>query len=216
MTVEKTRDTRTRNWVFVAYPESVPLNWRDILDEQRIPWVESPLHDADENADGTEKKSHWHILLLYPGKKSYQQVSAVTKKINATVPQECQSAKGTVRYMAHLDNPEKKQYARSEIIGHGGIDVAEYLKPNQTARYQLIAEMIEWVEAYCITEFYELLIYAQANRFDDWFPLLCDNSAFVMSQFIRSFRHGMKEKKEQIERDVLYRSVEEMRDDNDL
>ena len=39
------KDERTRNWTFVIYPESAPKNWRDVLDEQHIQWVESPLHE---------------------------------------------------------------------------------------------------------------------------------------------------------------------------
>ena len=91
----------------MAYPESAPEGWRDVLDEQHIQWVESPLHDKDMNADGTPKKPHWHILLLFDGKKSYEQVKELTDKLHATIPQKCASAKGLVRYMAHLDNPEK-------------------------------------------------------------------------------------------------------------
>ncbi|MGZ9475178.1 replication protein, partial [Staphylococcus epidermidis] len=29
-------------------------------------------------------------------------------------------------------------------------------------------------------------------RFDDWFPLLCDNSTFIMSNYIKSIRHRKK------------------------
>ena len=50
-----------RDWTFIVYPESAPLDWRNILDETHIKWIESPLHDKDFNADGTLKKPHWHI-----------------------------------------------------------------------------------------------------------------------------------------------------------
>lgn len=184
-----TADARTRNWTFVAYPESAPEGWRDVLDEQHIQWVESPLHDKDMNADGTPKKPHWHILLLFDGKKSYEQVKELTDKLHATIPQKCASAKGLVRYMAHLDNPEKVQYDKGAIIGHGGIDVAEYLKPTSSSRYQLIGEMMDFVREQNIIELEDLAYYARTERFDDWFPLLCDNSAYIMGEFIKSHRH---------------------------
>lgn len=38
-----------RDWAFVVYPESAPENWREILDETRMRWIESPLHDKDFN-----------------------------------------------------------------------------------------------------------------------------------------------------------------------
>ena len=40
----------------MVYPESAPENWREILDETRMRWIESPLHDRDINPDGTPKK----------------------------------------------------------------------------------------------------------------------------------------------------------------
>jgi hypothetical protein len=183
------KDERTRNWTFIIYPDSVPSNWKDIIDNEHIPWIESPLHEKDENADGEHKKPHWHILLLFDGKKSYEQIEELTKKLNATIPQKCANAKGLVRYMAHLDNPEKVQYSKSDIIGHGGADVTTYLKVTGSSRYQLIGEMRQWVEENHCTEFFMLFDYAADKKFDDWFPLLCDNSAYIMGEYIKSRRH---------------------------
>lgn len=189
----RTKDERTRNWTFLVYPESAPQNWRDTLDDKHIQWVESPLHDKDDNADGEQKKHHWHILLLFDGNKSYEQVKEITDKLNATIPQKVASAKGLVRYMAHLDNPEKYQYDKAAIIGHGGVDVAEYLKPTSSTRYQLIGEMMDYVRGQNITEMEDLLYYARMERFDDWFPLLCDNSAYIMGAMIKSRRHRLEQ-----------------------
>ena len=192
MSGKKTSSDRVRHWTFVAYPDSVPLNWRDVLDGEYIQWVESPLHDRDTNADGELKKPHWHILVMFDGKKSFEQVKELTDKLNATIPQKCASAKGLVRYMAHLDNPEKAQYERSSIIGHGGVDIAEYLKLTSSTRYQLIGEMMDYVVDNDITELEDLAYYARSERFDDWFPLLCDNSAYIMGEFIKSHRNRKK------------------------
>ena len=183
------KEQRTRNWTFVLYEDSAPENWRDILDEQFLEWVESPWHDKDVNADGEPKKKHKHILLMFGGVKSYEQVKEITDKLNAPIPQRCHNAKAMVRYMAHLDNPEKAQYDVSEIIPHGGVDLAELLRPSSSERYTLIKEMIDYVRSSAVTEFQDLMDYAAENRFDDWFPLLCDSCAFVVGQYIKSQRH---------------------------
>lgn len=180
---------RTRSWTFILYPESAPLNWREILDEEHIQWIESPLHDKDKDLGGELKKAHWHILLMFESVKTYEQVREITTKLNASVPQKCNGARGLVRYMAHLDNPEKEQYKISEIIGHGGADVAELLKPSSSERYVLIREMLEFVKDNKVDEFFDLLEYAMKERFDDWFPLLCDNSAYIIGNAIKSYRH---------------------------
>ena len=56
-----------RDWTFIVYPESAPDNWRELLDDTHLRWIESPLHDKDVNEDGEIKKPHWHILLSFEG-----------------------------------------------------------------------------------------------------------------------------------------------------
>ena len=187
------KSSRTRNWTIVLYPESAPADWRDLMDDLQIEWVESPLHEFDTNATGEVKKPHWHILLLFGGVKSYDQVVEIVEPFNCPAPQRCHSAKGCVRYMAHLDNPEKFQYNIGDIKAHGGVDLAELLRPSSSERYSLIGEMCSYVRDNSITEFQDLMDYAMQHRFDDWFPLLCDSSAYVVGQYIKSQRHRLKE-----------------------
>lgn len=186
------KDTRTRNWTIVVYPESAPENWRDILDEMHIEWVESPLHDSDLNATGEKKKAHWHILLMFGGVKSYEQVMELCQDLNCPRPERCHNAKAMVRYMAHLDNPDKAQYSISDIVSHGGVDIAELLRPNASERYSLIREMIAFIRDNDIIEYQDIMDYAAEFRPDDWFPLLCDNSTFVINQYVSSQRHRKK------------------------
>lgn len=191
MVNEKTNSScvRTRNWTFIVYPESALEHWEDVLNDKHLEWVKSPLHDKDVNATGELKKPHFHVLLMFQGKKSYEQVKALIEPINGTTPQICHNAKALIRYMAHLDNPEKVRYSTSDIIGYGGVDLAELLRANKSERYYYIKEMIIFVEDNNITEFKDLMDYAMKNRYDDWFPLLCDNSAYVVQQYIKSCRH---------------------------
>lgn len=182
-------DTRTRSWTFVLYEDSAPENWRDILDDMHIEWIESPWHDKDINGNGELKKKHKHILLLFQGKKSYEQIKELTDVLNQPIPQRCHNAKAMVRYMAHLDNPEKAQYNPSDIIGHGGADVSDMLRPSSSERYTIIKDMIDYIRSAGITEFQDLMDYAADVHYDDWFPLLCDNSAYVVGLYIKSQRH---------------------------
>lgn len=182
-------DGRTRNWSCVVYPESAPEAWRDVLDELHIQWIESPLHDLDVDPTGELKKPHWHIVLLFDGPKSYDQVKGLLVPLRCPIPQRCQSVRGSVRYMAHLDNPEKHQYSMSDIVAHGGVDVADLLRPSSGERYSMIRDMITYVRDNGIMEFQDLMDYAASQCFDTWFPLLCDNSAYVVAQYIKSQRH---------------------------
>lgn len=192
---EKKQDERSRNWVVIVYPESAPNDWREILDNMHIQWIESPLHDKDVNPDGTVKKSHWHVVLAFGSKKSYKQVKEITDKLNSPIPQKVHNMKGQVRYLVHLDNPEKYQYPVEQVIAHGGIDVDKYFKATSGQRYDMIGEMIDYVRENNIVEMKDLIDYARVNRFDDWFPLLCDNSLIIMDAYIRSNRNSQSPRK---------------------
>lgn len=185
----KGKDTRTRNWTCVLYEDSMPDNYVDVLDEEHIEWIESPWHDKDINADGSAKKKHKHLLLLFGGVKSYEQVKELTDKLGAPIPQRVHNAKAMVRYMAHLDNPDKAQYNPEDIKAHGGVDLAELMRPNSSERYTLIKEMMTFVKDNGITEMQDLLDFALEARFDDWFPLLCDSCAYIIGTYIKSQRH---------------------------
>ena len=183
------KNERTRNWSFVVYPESLPENWLSMLGELCVPCCVSPLHDKDLNADGTEKKAHYHIVLAYDGKKSYEQILEVTQMFNGTIPQKVANMKGIIRYLIHADNPEKAQYSKDDIKAFGGLCVDDYLVIDKNERYIYIREMMNYVKDNGIVEFKDLLEYAAVEKFDTWFKLLCDSSAYVMQEYIKSCRH---------------------------
>lgn len=180
--------SRNRGFAFVIYPESAPENWRSIIDDFHVQWAESPLHEFDVNETGEIKKPHWHIVLNFDSVKSIDQVKRLIEPLNGTIPIALNSVRGMVRYFAHLDNPEKYQYPVDQIIGHGGMDVADLLRLSASARYAVIRKMCEYVKYYGVTEFYELMDYAAENHYEDWYPLLCDNSAYIVNQYIKSNR----------------------------
>ncbi len=192
------KETRSRAWTTIVYPESAPANWRDFLDENHLEWVESPLHEFDTNPTGEVKKPHWHILLTFEGKKSYDQIVDILEPLNCACPQRCHNQKSLVRYMAHLDNPDKYQYSVEDIKAHGGLDVADLLKPSSSERYSIIREICTYVGNENIVEFSTLLDYAMEEHFEDWFPLLCDNSAYIVNQYIKSNRERVRSLSDQV------------------
>jgi len=105
---QKKKLSKKRNWAFVAYPESLPKNWQEILTQTGLPIAISPLHDKDENPDGTKKKPHYHIILIYSGPTSFSVVQTLTQKLNAPAPIPLEAVRGYYRYLTHKDNPEKK------------------------------------------------------------------------------------------------------------
>lgn len=190
----KKRDERVRNWVFILYPDSAPENWKEILQEMAVPCAISPLHDKDINNDGEPKKPHYHILLLFDGNKSFEQIKEITDGFNSPIPQKCLSVRGSVRYFCHLDNPEKWQYDEKEIITYGGIDTTDLLKKSASFRYSTLDDMYNFVKENEITEITKLIDYTKEHKLEDWFVMLCDGQATVVKEAIKSLRHQKKDK----------------------
>lgn len=189
------KDNRARNWSCIVYPESAPGNWIELLKEEKISFSVSPVHDNDVNeGTGEFKKAHYHVLLCFEGKKSYEQVKAITDRLNGSIPERVNSTKGLIRYFVHRDNPEKAQYDVNDIKVFGNIDVLGAFK-TATSRYDAIKEMRKYCDDNGIIEFADLFDYCALNN-DEWFYLLCDNSAYVMGQYLKSRRHSKKQKEE--------------------
>ena len=181
--------TRSTNWSFVAYPDSLPDNWQSIINQYHIPWFLSPLHDSDLNADETEKKPHYHIILNFESLKTFEQVSEITQgELNATIPVIVKSMKGYLRYFCHLDNPEKHQYNISDIKCYGGADIETYLAPTRTDRDLIYDSIIDYIELNDITEFCDLANYARYNE-PDWRTVLYNNSTIFFATYLNSRRN---------------------------
>lgn len=184
------KEHRKRNWVFVLYPESAPENWRELLREQLIPGYISPLHCDDENPDGTVKKHHHHVMLCFKGLKSYEQVKEITDMLNAPAPQPCKDIRAYARYLCHLDNPEKAQYAPNEVESLSGLDYLETIKcaaDTDTA----LSEMMDFcIEQGCYS-FFRLSNYARKNRLD-WFRVLSSQRTVFLTAWLKSMEWEIK------------------------
>lgn len=188
-----TKDGRYRQWTIVVYPESAPADWRDRLNG--LQWAESPLHDKDVNPDGTPKKPHWHILIHHQGKVGYNQVKAIADSINGASPQYVQNVTGMIRYFAHLDNPEKAQYDKAKIIGHG-FDVTKYLE-SEADIDKLMLEITNFVRENHITEYADLcyLTIDLHDEHPDWFKCVSTHTIHFKA-LVSSQRHRPTPKKD--------------------
>lgn len=177
-------EKRTRNWATVVYPESAPDNWKIFLEEQHVPALISPLHDRDINADGTLKKEHYHIMLLFDGVKTREQAAEVFHIIGGVGAEPVKSARAYARYLTHMDNPEKAQYDSNEVITYSGANY-NILTSLAADKYSAIGEMIDYCMENSIVSYAELLLFAKNNR-QDWFRVLCDNGTVTLVQFLKS------------------------------
>lgn len=206
------KDNRARTWTFIVYPESVPNNWREFLDSYHIPWVESPLHDKDVNPDGTIKKPHWHVILMFDGKKSYEQIKEITDSLNAPVPQKTANPKGLIRYLIHMDNPEKYQYSREDIVCHSGADIDQYFELSSVSRERILWDIMKFIRDEKITSYSAFIGYCQDTDNWEWFSIATKYYTLAIRTLIDSVYQDNRIRDTQDNQ----RSEEKVRQDNIL
>lgn len=182
--MEKKRDDRARNYACVIYPESAPENWKELLSAQLVPAFISPLHDSDIDPQNQPKKPHYHIMIMFEGKKSKEQAEELFTSIGGVGCEKVNSIRSYARYLCHLDNPDKAQYDPCSVTCFGGADYISIIGL-ASDKYAAIGEMMDFCDENNISSFYLLARYARTNRFD-WFKMLCDNSSFYMREFLQS------------------------------
>lgn len=189
---------RARVWTFITYPESMPENWEEIIeDEITVNMVVSPVHDRDILKDSNPeknkyhpyKKPHYHNMISFSQVKSYSQVIEVVKKLGASHVQQVHSTHSMIRYFIHADQKNKAQYKKEDIKAFNGADVDRMFTINDKERYQMIADILDFIDDNELTEYSDLLNYARKSEFDTWFPLLCDSANIVIHNYITSLRY---------------------------
>lgn len=181
-------DARSRTWCFVGYPDdSLPENYREILsDEMHLCWAESPVHDADLNGDGSEKKKHIHFLVVFEGNKSFDQICEITDRLYCPIPQRCRNVRAYVRYFIHLDNPDKWQYKQSDIKAYGGLQIDEYFKKSNSENRQVLKDILDFCLENNIDEFCDLVEAVFASGDEDWIDLVTSRNTLFLSQYLKS------------------------------
>lgn len=182
------KNVKKRNWAFVAYPESMPANWLEILQETGAPIAISPLHDKDLNADEHEKKAHYHVICCWDGPVRFTQAEKLAKSVNGTIPIPLESIRGYYRYFTHKDNPEKHQYDESEIKCLNGFKISDYVELTRSEVSKIKKEIRDIIRGNYLSEYSDLMDYLDAEGI--WERIeVAENNTIHFDALLRSIRH---------------------------
>ena len=174
---------RTRNYATIIYPESAAENWKEMLEDLHVPCFISPYHTRDKNPDGTPKKPHYHVMLMFDSVKSIDQVKKIVQPLGGVGCEVLNSSRGYARYLCHLDNPEKQWYDPLDIQELSG---ANYYEVTNLAsdRRATGREIRNFCKKYKILSFSSLIEYADEYR-EDWLMYL-ETSGWLVKEYLKS------------------------------
>lgn len=182
-------DRRARIFATACYPDSVPDDWLIKLAESTLEVYVSPLHDKDLNPTGEAKKPHWHVIICFDNVKSTDQAREFFDTINGVGCERVLSKRGYLRYLCHLDNPEKVRYNVNDVLSFGGGDYLTCISSNADK----LCVMHE-VEKFC--EMFQIYSYAQLRRLlreynFEWYKYVVENS-IATSSYLKSLLYEVQ------------------------
>lgn len=111
--------------LYTEWDNLTPLIDRIISISKNYAYV---IHNKDKMEDGTDKKTHIHFVIEMGAKRTinglYQILADACVLFGANLIQICDNVNGAIRYLTHIDYPEKAKYEYNDIHTNN----AEWLK----------------------------------------------------------------------------------------
>lgn len=178
---------RSLYYATIIYNESVKDNYIQILEDTHIPTLISPLHDKDINQDGSLKKPHRHVLLLFESLKTKEQAKEIIDAIGGVGCEIVIAPKSYARYLSHEDNPDKAQYNPDDIIALSG--ASEYLERitiESINKHKVIADIIRFCQDNDVDCLADIIEYALDFQ-PQWFIVLTTSySSIMLTNYLKS------------------------------
>lgn len=116
--IELPKNDRFRSFMILLYDDTTSYDFENVMFEIRgFKQYAYIKHFAETD----EKKSHYH---LYIHLDSACTISSVSKRLGVPVKfiQNVRSERACLRYLTHIDYPEKKQYSIEEIVSSKNLE----------------------------------------------------------------------------------------------
>lgn len=173
---------KSRFWRLLGYAESVPENWRELVEDSLMPLC-CILHDRDADKNGEVKKAHIHAVVQWGAPTTYAAASAFAASIGfVPAVKPAMNPPAAVQYLTHLNHPDKFQYDPADVEVFNGFDFDKYYfaKDSDEALSELLLLVRDF---YNFAEFSDFI---QDNR-SDLFPAFRSSSA-LLDRYIRANR----------------------------
>nr|CDL66621.1 unnamed protein product [uncultured bacterium] len=184
----KGSNVKKRNWAFLVYPESAPVDWQEILQKTGLQCAISPLHDMDLDPTGEPKKAHYHVIACYSGPTSYNVVKSLTDALQCPIPQPLEQVRGYYRYLTHKDNPEKHQYSEMDIKTINGFSILDFVELTKTEVLTIKRELQSLIRDCDFTEYSDFMDFLLDNGFTEQYDVASSNTYFF-EKYISSRRN---------------------------
>lgn len=187
------KEKKGRIWATVGYEDSLPMDWLEKLEKLCVPTYISPLHDMDMDEKGNIKKPHLHFCFIFSGSKTESAVEKLVErfskndagKLGCIKPMLVADKSAYLRYLCHLDTPNKAPYEPSLVrCVNTSKSYLEVIEDTTSSRYEILSQIVEYVATNGCS-YAGLINYAFDHNKYEWVKALDANSRLI-SEYIRS------------------------------
>lgn len=181
---------KKRFFNFIVYEDSAPDGWIEKLKQTHCMYAISPKHEPD----GEHDKPHWHVI--YHSGNGPITLQAAKAAIPADIPangyvEPALSSSGSQRYLIHLDDPEKQQWAEGinaiTVLNGFPLDLSRELSKSEKAHIR--NELMKLIRENGICEYSDFIFGLMDMGEPDMLDYAC-NHTILFEGVIRSIRHS--------------------------
>lgn len=161
-------DKKARYWECIAYPESMIDNWEDeIYSLFQLPFAYC-IHDKDIDGKGEKRKSHVHIIIVFPNTTTYKHALSVFQQLG-DIPtcKACINIRWCYDYLIHDTDDSKKKhkflYDKSERILGNGFDIGFFEQESLVDVKKARSELSRLVYDNSFTNYADFYFYVVSN-----------------------------------------------------
>ena len=145
----------------------------------------SPLHDSDVQADGSPKKPHYHVMLIFDGPVAVDRAAKLLQDIGCIdYTQSIHSVTSYARYLCHLDDHDKHPYNTQDVKAYGGADY-EVICQRSLDKDTAVAAMEDYIDTHHVYSFRRFAQYCRANQ-PTWHRHLTTDCGWYIKEYIKS------------------------------
>ncbi len=185
---------RARAWTAIVYLDSAVDGWLDILREQLVECLVSPLHDKDVLPTGEPKKPHHHVVVSFKNPTSYAKACEVFEAIGAVVPPEdtcrVKDFRQMARYLCHLDQPDKYRYQMQDVVSIGSIDY-QTLCMSAADEDEMLDAIFDAMDAYALDSYPKVVRFAREQH-PEWRTLVYRKYTRQISEYAKGLHYEYK------------------------
>ena len=184
--------------------DSAPSDWLDRVQDIGYPALISPLHDKDicdgsDGEAGSAKKSHYHVDIYFPGKKTFAQCQHIADYISDQLDYPVfwiVDREVHAKYLCHLNAPKKHRYPVTDVLAINGASYEKYVGCQAESAYvlEVITDILDWLKQSDIKYFDELIDFARQENKTQWLTLLLKTGTPIIKSYLqaKTFRDNDK------------------------